>query len=108
MLNGPVINLLFRFAGERGEAKAAHFLNFVRPNEFAANVNAVVLLLQRKTHRPVLFDWRHRVEAQAALGNVQNNATVVRLNVDICKFVEFGTGNVAAFSCGHDTPLRRI
>src|SRR5258707_10390800 len=43
MLNGPVINLLAGFAGERGEAKAAHFLNCVRPNEFATNVNAAVL-----------------------------------------------------------------
>ena len=108
MLNGPVINLLARFAGERGEAKATDFLNCICPNEFAANVNAAVLLLQRKTHGPVLFYWRHRVEAQAAVGNIQNDATVVRLNVDVCKFVEFGTGDVAAFSCGHDTPLRRI
>src|SRR5262249_48539013 len=92
---------LTRFVGQSREAEAADFLDFVGPDELAADINAAIPFLERKTQLAVLFDGRHRMETEAVAGNIEHDAAVFRFDVNVSKLFERDTRNVAAFGRGH-------
>ena len=92
----PITELMARFTGEGCEPQSANFLDFICPDQFAADVNAVILLLQRKTQSPVRLDRIHRMKCQSVAGHIQHNAAIVRFDVDVRESVQFRAWITAA------------
>src|SRR5206468_2512884 len=101
----PITELIARFTGESCESQTANFLDFICPNQFAAHVNAVVLLLQRKAHSSIRLDRIHRMKCQSVAGHIQHNAAIVRFDVDVRESVQFRAWITAALIWKHGTPM---
>ncbi len=93
----PIVDLLASFHRQGGESQATHFLCLIHPRQFAAGVDPTIVLQQRETDSPVLFDRSNGVKAKSLPGHIQDNATVIRFDVDGGEPLHRRTRGLAAF-----------
>src|SRR5258708_25259166 len=98
-LTYPILDLLAGLCGQCSESHAPNFLHLVSPCQLAAGSDAAILLQQRETERPILLNCCNRVKAKPFAENIQDDAAVVRLNLDGGEFLHCRPRDVATFGC---------
>ena len=92
----PVANLLATFRGQSSESQAACLSRLIDPCNFGVGFDSLFVLREPETERALALNGSDGVKAKSSLRDVQHNAAVIRIEIDIDDAVERRPRSLAA------------
>src|SRR5580700_9488188 len=93
----PIADLLLTFRGQTSESQAACLSRLIDPRNFAVGFDFLLVLGEPETDRALALNWSDGVEAKPSLRDIQHNAAVIRIEIDIDDAVKRRSRGLAAF-----------
>jgi hypothetical protein len=92
--------LFARFRRQSRKAQAS-LLSFIHPRQFADRFNSLVVVREPERDRPIALNRIEGVKAKSATRDIQYDAAVIRLDIDVGMPLDFRPGSLAAFRNFH-------
>src|ERR1700756_2820555 len=79
----PIADLLLPFRGQTTESQAACLSRLIDPRNFAVGFDFLFVLGEPETDRALALNRSNGVKAKPSLRDIQHNAAVIRIEIDI-------------------------
>jgi hypothetical protein len=94
------VDLFARFRRQSRKAQAS-LLSFIHPRQLADGLDSPVMVREPERDRPIALNRIERVKAKSATRDIQNDAAVIRLDIDVGVSLDFRPRSLAAFRNFH-------
>jgi hypothetical protein len=96
----PVADFFASFCGQSSESQAS-LLRLIRPRHCAVGFDSLVVVREPETDRPMPLNRIKGVKAKSSIRDIQYDAAVIRLDIDIGVPLDCRPWSLAAFQAFH-------